>query len=179
MKRTFTFLMTVLLAFAGVVKAQPEQGQYYRIKADGQDLYLTIRGYNGTGEASAYGTVPFLAESKANPDQVWTVESAGTEGEFYLKSKSEYYITHGGWNINAYNNGQKGKVSFVAAGENKYKIKNLDATKWYKTQVPGWGEDALHPFCDGKEENAAAVFCFETVDLEEFASAITVTYKFT
>lgn len=157
-----------------------ECASLFRLKVSDQPLYLTIRGYNGEGQKNAHGTVPFLEKSLSNNDQVWTLEGAGNEGEFYLKSKSGYYITHGDWNINAYNNPDtKGKVTFIANGDNVYKIKNLNATeKWYKTQVPEAGDDALHPFCNSDESNAAS-FSFETVDLAEFSNVVVIKYEFT
>ena len=172
-------LIALLLCCVGVMKAQPQVGKEYRIKENAQNLYLTIRGYDGSGEQSAYGTVPLLEKTAANVDQVWTIEETGTANVYNLKSKSGYYITHGGWNINAYSNpGTKGQVEFVSNGDT-YKIKNINADKWWKSQSVSYDNNIWHPFCDAAE-NAAASWVLEEVPADEFKSAValTITYKF-
>ena len=152
------------------VAPQPETGLFYRIKLANQDLYLTIDGYNGVGETGAHGTTPFLEKALMDNDQVWTFEETGTEGVFFLKSKSGYYITHANWNVNAYENpGTKGLVSFVATDENTYKIKNVNRGCWYKVEIPTTGGNAPYPFCDA-DNNIAALFSLELVDSLEFSS---------
>ena len=169
----------MLLLFAVTTWGQIVEGQMYRLKENNQNLYLTIRGYNGNGEASAYGTVPFLEKATANKDQVWYFESTETEGQYNVRSKSGYYIVHGSWNVNAYNTADatKGVVELVDNGNETYKLKNINNGKWYKSQVPGWGENVLHPFCDAAED-AACIWTLEVVDESEFTSAIEVTYNF-
>lgn len=177
MRKKFTMLLASLLVCMGAW-AQVEEGSYYRIKWADQDLYLTIENYNGTGETGAKGTVPFTALSEANNDQVWTVEATETDGVYNLKSKSGYYITHGGWNINAYASpGTKGEVSFVSNDNGTYKIKNINASKWYKVEIPNGGGEVYYPYCDAAE-SAAASFTIVAVDEAEFASAITMKYEF-
>ena len=158
---------------------QPEMGLSYRIKLADQDRYLTINGYNGTGAIGAHGTTPFLEKSLMNNDQIWTFEATDTEGVFYLKSKSGYYITHDNWNVNAFDNpSTKGLVSFVAHDENTYKIKNVNRGSWYKVEIPTTGGNTPYPFCDA-DNNIAALFSLELVDLEEeFASGVILTYEF-
>ena len=165
----------------GTAWAQPEVGKEYRIKEANQNLYRTIRGYNGQGEAGAYGTVPLLEKEDANVNQVWTLEASGTENVYYLKSKSGYYLRHGGWNVNAYNkDGAKAKVEFVAVAETEtYKIKNIDATKWWKSQSVSGDNNTWHPFCDAAE-GAAATWALEEVSDSEFGNILfsTDNYKF-
>lgn len=178
MKRTFTFLMSLVLML-GSAWAQMEVGTYYRIKVANGDTYLTISGYNGEGSGNSHGAVPFLAKELNNEDQFWTVEAADAEGEYYLKSKSGYYIVHGGWNIDAYDAPDtKGKIAFVANGDDTYKIKNLNTNQWYKTSVAeGVANSPLYPYCDGAE-GAAASFSFEAVDFDaEQAVKVTYVYK--
>ena len=178
--RKFTFLMLMLLC-AVATWAQVVEGQMYRLKeVSVSNAYLTIQGYNGDGETGAKGTVPFLEKSLANSDQVWFFEKTGTEGQYYLKSKSDYYIVHGGWNVNAYNteSATKGIVELVDNGDETYKLKNINAGKWYKSEIPNGGGEYKYPYCDAAE-SAACNWVLELVDESEFGSAIEVTYTFT
>ena len=178
--RKFTSLMLMLL-FTVATWAQVVEGQMYRLKeVSVSNAYLTIQGYNGAGETGAKGTVPFLEKSVANNDQVWFFEKTATEGQYYLKSKSEYYIVHGGWNVNAYNteSATKGIVELVDNGDETYKLKNINAGKWYKSETPNGGGEYKYPYCDAAE-GAACNWVLELVDESEFsATVVTVTYDF-
>ena len=159
-------LFAAFLAFAGVAKAQPEAGKEYRIKESAQGLYLTISGYNGTGETGGHGTVPLLGKSTGNHDQVWTLEATDDQNVYLLKSKSGYYVSQAAWNVNAYRSNANAKVQFVSNGDT-YKIKNMNAvnTPWWKTQSVS---DVWYPFCDQTDENAAASWILEEVPADEF-----------
>ncbi|MBQ7947807.1 MAG: hypothetical protein IJ277_06555, partial [Bacteroidaceae bacterium] len=178
--KKFTSLMLMLL-FTVATWAQVVEGQMYRLKeVSVSNAYLTIQGYNGAGETGAKGTVPFLEKSVANNDQVWFFEKTATEGQYYLKSKSEYYIVHGGWNVNAYNteSATKGIVELVDNGDETYKLKNINAGTWYKSEIPNGGGEYKYPYCDAAE-GAACNWVLELVDESEFsATVVTVTYDF-
>ena len=170
-----------MLLFTVATWAQVVEGQMYRLKeVSVSNAYLTIQGYNGAGETGAKGTVPFLEKSVANNDQVWFFEKTATEGQYYLKSKSEYYIVHGGWNVNAYNteSATKGIVELVDNGDETYKLKNINADKWYKSEIPNGGGEYKYPYCDAAK-GAACNWVLELVDESEFlATVVTVTYDF-
>ncbi len=162
-----------LFLVAGAMFAQPEVGKMFRIKVSDQDLYLTITEYNRADKGGTRGTVPFIAKAVANNDQVWYFEATDNADEFNMLSKSGYYLYHHQWNVLAYNTGEtKAVVKFVDNGDGTFKIMN--GGSYYKTQTV---DGALYPFCDAGE-GAAASFSLEEVDEAEFASAITVTYKF-
>ena len=83
MRRKITMLFVALLACVGVAKAQPEEDKMYRLKENTQGLYLTIDNaqYNRENEGGTAGSVPLLAKSVANDDQVWYFEATEKENE--------------------------------------------------------------------------------------------------
>ena len=168
--RKITLLFASLFLVMGSAWAQPEVGKMYRIKLATQDLYLTIAGYNGAGSNGAHGAVPFLEKSFANLDQVWVTEATEKEDVFYLKSMSGYYIQHGAWNVDAYDNGTKGEISFISNDDNTYLLKNVNADKWYKAETANGGDDTIYPYCDvpnDQKATKAASFVLEAVDQTE------------
>ncbi len=156
----------LMLLFAVTTWAQVVEGQMYRIKNVDQNLYLTIdeTQYNRADQGGTYGSVPLITKEVANEDQVWYFEPSGTDNQYYVVSKSGYYLFHHTWNVLAYNTDQtKAIVEFVANGDN-YKIKNCNTSQWYKVQqVSG----VWHPFCDA-DESAAASWVLEIVEDSEF-----------
>ncbi|MBQ8269992.1 MAG: hypothetical protein IJZ22_02130 [Bacteroidaceae bacterium] len=183
--KKFTSLMLMLL-FAVTTWGQVVEEQMYRLKESDRNLYLTIVRYNGDGTNNARGGVPFLAKETANEDQVWYFESTGTDGQYYVKSKSGYYLVHGGWNVDAYDTNttipsgySKGIVQLVENGDGIYKLKNVNAGKWYKSGASSTGETEPYPYCDA-DEASACNWALEIVNESEFTSTpIEVTYNFT
>jgi hypothetical protein len=166
MRKFTSFMLMLLCAVTTFAQVTVTEGQMYRIKNVNQSLYLTIDNnqYNRVDKGGTAGSVPLVAKAEADQDQVWYFESTGTTGQYNIVSKSGYYLYHHSWNVLAYNTGEtKAIVEFVANGDS-YKIKNGNATKWYKIQqVNG----VWHPFCDAGEDNAAS-WELELVDASEF-----------
>lgn len=159
-------------------KETEEKAAMYRIKEVNQNLYLTITGYNGSGETRPYGTVPLLEKVENNNDQIWYLETTSTDQVYNLRSKSGYYIVHGNWNVNAYNSGSftKALVQFVSNGEDTYNIKNINADKWWKCE---YISNTWHPFCDASKEIAATWVLEPVENSEGFVPGVNITYNFT
>lgn len=164
-------LFAALLACVGVVKAQPEEGKMYRLKENTQGLYLTIDNtqYNRENENGTAGSVPLLAKSVANDDQIWYFEATEKENKYNMVSKSGYYLYHASWNVLAYNTEKtKAIVKIVTNGDGTFKIMNGNTgNQWYKSQnVDG----TWYPFCDAGE-GAAVTWALEEVSESEFEAS--------
>ena len=164
-------LFVALLACVGVAKAQPEEDKMYRLKENTQGLYLTIDNaqYNRENEGGTAGSVPLLAKSVANDDQVWYFEATEKENEYNMVSKSGYYLYHHTWNVLAYNTDKtKAIVKIVTNGDGTFKIMNgNNGTQWYKSQNVG---GTWYPFCDAGE-GAAVTWALEEVSESEFEAS--------
>ena len=163
--RKFTLILSLLVAFVTTAMAQTVvEGQMYRIKDNTHSKYLTVGSYdqNSTG---THGTVPVIEKAEGNKDQVWYFESTGTDNQYYLKSKSNYYIVCRAWNVDA-NSIEKSAINLLVADE-EGSIYLLNDTKYFKVEdVDG----TAHPFCDAPSNNANVVtWSLETVDESEFA----------
>ena len=171
MRRKITMLFVALLACVGVAKAQPEEDKMYRLKENTQGLYLTIDNaqYNRENEGGTAGSVPLLAKSVANDDQVWYFEATEKENEYNMVSKSGYYLYHHTWNVLAYNTDKtKAIVKIVTNGDGTFKIMNgNNGTQWYKSQNVG---GTWYPFCDAGE-GAAVTWALEEVSESEFEAS--------
>lgn len=173
--RKITLFLALMLTCVGTVMADVVVGQMYRIKETSQSLYLTVRSYNGNSTTGAYGTVPLLAKSEGSMDQVFYFEAAN-EGTYYLKSKSGYYITLRGWNVDA--TSSKSEIALVDVEADVYYIKNVSVSKYFKVESVGSDGGTYHPFCDCTEESKYAKWTLEVVDESEFANNVNVTYVY-
>ena len=167
-------LFAVMLSAVGAW-AQPNVGIEYRIKDVSRSKYLTIRSYEGNSNG-AYGTVPVLEKTEGNSNQVWVLETA-SEGKYYFKSRSGYYLTLRGWCVDATSAG-KNEISIEAAGDDVFYLKN--GTKYFKVEDISSDGGTAHPFCDAPSGHANIVkWAFEEVpSSEEFERIITVTYNY-
>ncbi len=164
--RKFTLILSLLVAFVTTAIAQTVvEGQMYRIKDNTRSKYLTVGSYdqNSTG---THGTVPVIEKAEGNKDQVWYFESTGTDNQYYLKSKSNYYIVCRAWNVDA-NSIEKSAINLLDADE-EGSIYLLNGTKYFKVEdIDG----TAHPFCDAPADHANIVtWSLETVDESEFAA---------
>ena len=173
MKKLLLFF-AVMLSTVGAW-AQPNVGIEYRIKDVSRSKYLTIRSYEGNSNG-AYGTVPVLEKTEGNSNQVWVLETA-SEGKYYFKSRSGYYLTLRGWCVDATSAG-KNEISIEAAGDDVFYLKN--GTKYFKVEDISSDGGTAHPFCDAPSGHANIVkWAFEEVpSSEEFERIITVTYNY-
>ena len=155
--------------------AQPNVGIEYRIKDVSRSKYLTIRSYEGNSNGE-YGTVPVLEKTEGNSNQVWVLETA-SEGKYYFKSRSGYYLTLRGWCVDATSAG-KNEISIEAAGDDVFYLKN--GTKYFKVEDIRSDGGTAHPFCDAPSGHVNIVkWAFEEVpSSEEFERIITVTYNY-
>lgn len=163
--RKFTLILSLLVAFVTTAMAQTVvEGQMYRIKDNTRSKYLTVGSYDQNSVGS-HGTVPVIEKAEGNKDQVWYFESTGTDNQYYLKSKSNYYIVCRAWNVDA-NSSEKSAINLLDADE-EGSIYLLNGTKYFKVEdVDG----TSHPFCDAPSDNANVVtWSLETVDESEFA----------
>lgn len=128
---------------------------------------------NSNGE---YGTVPVLEKTEGNSNQVWVLETA-SEGKYYFKSRSGYYLTLRGWCVDATSAG-KNEISIEAAGDDVFYLKN--GTKYFKVEDIRSDGGTAHPFCDAPSGHVNIVkWAFEEVpSSEEFERIITVTYNY-
>ena len=167
-------LFAVMLSAVGAW-AQPNVGIEYRIKDVSRSKYLTIRSYEGNSNGE-YGTVPVLEKTEGNSNQVWVLETA-SEGKYYFKSRSGYYLTLRGWCVDATSAG-KNEISIEAAGDDVFYLKN--GTKYFKVEDIRSDGGTAHPFCDAPSGHVNIVkWAFEEVpSSEEFERIITVTYNY-
>ena len=167
-------LFAVMLSAVGAW-AQPNVGIEYRIKDVSRSKYLTIRSYEGNSNGE-YGTVPVLEKTEGNSNQVWVLETA-SEGKYYFKSRSGYYLTLRGWCVDATSAG-KNEISIEAAGDDVFYLKN--GTKYFKVEDIRSDDGTAHPFCDAPSGHVNIVkWAFEEVpSSEEFERIITVTYNY-
>ena len=167
-------LLAVMLSAVGAW-AQPNVGIEYRIKDVSRSKYLTIRSYEGNSNGE-YGTVPVLEKTEGNSNQVWVLETA-SEGKYYFKSRSGYYLTLRGWCVDATSAG-KNEISIEAAGDDVFYLKN--GTKYFKVEDIRSDGGTAHPFCDAPSGHVNIVkWAFEEVpSSEEFERIITVTYNY-
>ncbi len=164
--RKFTLILSLLVAFVTTAMAQTVvEGQMYRIKDNTRSKYLTVGSYNQTSNGT-HGTVPVIEKAEGNKDQVWYFESTGTDNQYYLKSKSNYYIVCRSWNVDA-NSSEKSAINLLDADE-EGSVYLLNGTKYFKVEdVDG----TAHPFCDADAGNANIVtWSLETVDESEFST---------
>ncbi|MBQ8364300.1 MAG: hypothetical protein IJX41_00255 [Bacteroidaceae bacterium] len=163
--RKFTSMMLMLL-FAVTTWAQVVEGQMYRIMDNTRSKYLTITSYNGNSNG-AFGTVPVIEKAEGNADQVWYLESTGTENQYYLISKSGYYLVCRGWCLDANNTGSKSVITLSSTGDGYY-LKN--GNSYFKVEDIPADNGTAHPFCDAGEGHQNIVtWTFETVDASEFS----------
>lgn len=135
----------------------------YRIKDNTNNLYLTITSYNAESNGT-HGTVPVIEKAEGNKDQVWYFESTGTENQYYLKSKSNYYIVCRAWNVDA-NSSAKSAINLLDA-EEEGSVYLLNGTKYFKVETV---DGTAHPFCDAPSDHSNVVtWSFEEVDVSEF-----------
>ena len=72
--------------------------KWYRLKESTRSEYMNVASFDPAYEQGAYGMVNIApyAESDA---QIFTMEDAG-DGKVYLRTKNDYYVTCGAWNVN-------------------------------------------------------------------------------
>ena len=94
--RKFTLFLSLLFAVA--MTAFADDAKWYRLKESTRNEYMNVASFDASYEQSAYGMVNIApyAESDA---QIFTMEDAG-DGKVYLRTKNDYYVTCGAWNVN-------------------------------------------------------------------------------
>ena len=165
MKKFTLFLMSLFLTVGAM--AQFEAGTEYRIKEKSTGKYLSVGGTASNQYGEVYGADKIEDDAK----QIFTFEAAN-EGTYYVKSKSEEYISYqgtgAGWNVNAdpsITNAHE--LTFEETANNgEFKIKGYNtskgANKYFKWEhVPASGK--YHPFND---DDAGATFIVEKVAAE-------------
>lgn len=94
--RKFTLFLSLLFAVAMTTFA--DDAKWYRLKESTRSEYMNVASFDPDYEQGAYGLVNIApyAESDA---QIFTMEDAG-DGKVYLRTKNDYYVTCGSWNVN-------------------------------------------------------------------------------
>ena len=147
--------------------AQFEAGTEYRIKEKSTGKYLSVGGTADNQYGEVYGADKIEDDAK----QIFTFEAAN-ESTYYVKSKSEEYISYqgtgAGWNVNAdpsITNAHE--LTFEETANNgEFKIKGYNtskgANKYFKWEYVG-ASGKYHPFND---DDAGATFIVEKVAAE-------------
>ena len=75
-----------------------DDAKWYRLKESTRNEYMNVASFDASYENNARGLVNIApyAESDA---QIFTMEDAG-DGKVYLRTKNDYYVTCGAWNVN-------------------------------------------------------------------------------
>ena len=154
MKKLLTTLLLLMVSVT-VGLAQIDTSKEYRIKDLGTGNYLNAANHD-THPTGPIGGVNVVAYAESN-EQIFTFESA-SNGGYYLKTKSGYYINGHEWNVDA-NSTTSGMILLFEQVTGGYKIKwNSTATK-YSGQIKYFKVENVsgtyYPFCDASSEQAA------------------------
>ena len=148
----------------------------YRIKEKSTGLYLNVGGASAHNYGEVYGSQK--KDGDAADVQIFTFVDAGN-GQYYVKSNSDEYITYTGagtgWNVNADSDlANAHALTFEEVGVNEFKIKcynqSKSANKYFKWEYVG-ASGKYHPFNDS---DAGAIFVVEQENLPVYI----VTYKY-
>ena len=142
MKKITMFVVSLFLTLGAI--AQIDTSKEYRLKDVGTGLYLNAADYteHSGGEV---GGVNMAAKADSDK-QIFSFEEVG--GNYYLKTRSGYYIYCQSWNVDALT--KKSQLTFVEAGNGNYYIMN--GSKYFKVQKVG---GTYYPFCDAPFADAA------------------------
>ncbi len=80
--------------------------KWYRVKEVSTGEYMNVFSYDPAAEQGAYGLVNVAAYNEEGADQIFTLEAAETEGQYYLRTQNDYYVTTAAWNVNVSNAGK-------------------------------------------------------------------------
>ena len=162
MKRTLLLIASVFIAIGAMAEIQV--GTKYRIKEKDSGKYMSVGGTAQNTHGEVYGA----ENNEDDPNQIFTFVDAG-DGKFYLKSKSDEYITYtgtgAGWNVNSDpSESNAHALIFEPQTEaNEYKIKCYNeaknADKYFKWEYVG-ASGNYHPFNDS---DAGAIFVLEEI----------------
>ena len=141
------------------VEAPVPAVKYYRVKELNTGLYLNAANHDEHA-SGAYGGVNLSALADSD-DQIFTLESAGENNAYYLKTASGYYIYCQAWNVDALD--KKSVLNFVDAGESLFYIMN--GSKYFKVENVG---GTYYPFCDAPENLKATWILEEIIESEEY-----------
>ena len=112
----------------GAATAQIVEGKQYRLMTEtgtGDAIYLNI-GNADEHQTGPNGGVNVVAYAE-DDNQIFTFEAA-SEGKYYLKSVSGYYIKGWSWNVDGLADA-KTEIWFEDAGEGKFYAKNYNESK--------------------------------------------------
>ena len=136
------FVVSLFLVLSAM--AQIDTSKEYRLKDVGTGLYLNAANHN-EHSGGTEGGVNLAAEADSD-EQIFSFEEVS--GNYYLKTRSGYYIYCQSWNVDALT--KKSQLAFADAGGGYYYIMN--GSKYFKVQnING----TYYPFCDAPFDAAA------------------------
>lgn len=153
--KKITLLVVSLFLVVGAM-AQFDTSKEYRIKDISSNKFLNAATYLENPSGTNGGVN--LANKSNSEDQIFVFEASGSN--YYLKTKSGYYIYCQSWNVDALE--KKTLLTFEDAGNGYYYIKN--GNKYFKVEAVS---GTYYPFCDAELNKAAKWEITEKTDDEE------------